>query len=98
MNAQIENTLNTSKQQQWNELATSLLDFSAASLDIQDDFIDYMSEHLYIQLHIAGRCENSGEIDSSNKKFFTACQKVYYAEDEQSRRDAIQEARLHLAA
>lgn len=85
------------QQQHHNDLAASLLDFSAASPGDQDEFIDYLSEHVYIQLCMAGR-QNEGTQDAAEQHFRSACRTVYYAEDEVSRRSAIVEAQAHLAA
>lgn len=90
-----ENTTSLQRQQ-YNDLAASLLDFSAASPGDPDELIDYLSEHLYIQLCMAGRQNGRGP-DAAGQQFFSACRTVYYAEDEPSRRDAIIEAQAHLA-
>jgi len=85
------------QQQQHNDLAASLLDFSAASPGDQDEFIDYLSEHVYIQLCMAGRQSESAQ-DAAEQHFRSVCRTVYCAEDELSRRSAIIEAQAHLAA
>jgi len=75
-------------------LAASLLDFSAAMTNNQDELVDYLSEHLYIQLCMAsGQARDAGELE-----FFSACRNVYYAEDEAARRHAVLQAQAHLAA
>ena len=87
-----------SQQQRFNDLASSLLDFSTAISENQDEIIDYLSEHLYIQLHMAGHNGGSDASDSCKQHFLTLCRNVYFAEDDQSRRDAINKAKIHLAA
>lgn len=78
-----------------NNLVNSLLAFNNSS-DNQE-IVDYLSEHLYIQSHIAmPRVQKLGNIKGMTD-FFRACHKLYYAGDESIKNQAIDEIRLQVA-
>jgi hypothetical protein len=78
-----------------NSLVNSLLAFNNSS-DNQE-IIDYLSEHLYIQSQIAmPRVQKLGNIKGMTD-FYRACHKLYYAGDEKVKNQAIDEIRLQVA-
>ena len=81
-----------------NLISANLVDslFAFDNSDSQEIF-DYLSEHLYIQSHMAlPRLQHVKDLQGVNS-FCHSCQKLYYAADDQSRREAMDEIREQLA-
>ena len=77
-----------------NSLVDSLLAFNDSE---NQELVDYLSEHLYIQSQLAmPRIQQLGNIQGM-KSFYQSCQKLYCAGDEKSKNEAMDEIRLQMA-
>ncbi|MBN1464369.1 hypothetical protein JXA02_01315 [candidate division KSB1 bacterium] len=75
-------------------LVDSLFDFDNSA---SQEIFDYLSEHLYIQSHMAlPRLQRAADLEDGNN-FYRSCHKLYYAADDQSRHEAMDEIREQLA-
>lgn len=77
-------------------LAASLLAINSCSSSENEELIDYMAEHLYIQ-SIISMPHNLKEANIEKTRFFNTCRKIYSAVDMPSKRKAIREMGLQLA-
>ncbi len=77
-------------------LAASLLAITGFSSSNDDELIDYMSEHLYIQ-SVMSLPRNSSEADVAKTRFYNTCEKIYRAADIAGKREAIRQMGLQLA-
>jgi len=77
-----------------NSLVDSLFAFNSAE---NQEIFDYISEHLYIQSHLAmPRIQQLGNIQGM-KNFYRSCQKLYYAFDDRSKSEAMDELKMQMA-
>ncbi len=82
-------------QTQSNGLVNSLLAFHNTAEN--QELFEYLSEHLYIQSHIAlPRFQQFGTIKGMDN-FHQSCKKLYYASDEGMRNQALDELRVQMA-
>ncbi|MBN1562080.1 hypothetical protein JW998_17635 [candidate division KSB1 bacterium] len=73
-------------------LADSLLAFSNSSQEI----FDYLTEHLYIQTHLASPHSPQRTDSARQNNLQHSCHKLYYAADDASRREAMDEIRKQM--
>ena len=75
-------------------LVESLFDFNNAE---NQELFDYLSEHLYIQSHLAmPRIRQLGNFQEM-KNFYRSCHKLYCATNEFGKQQAMDEIRTHIA-
>ena len=80
-----------------NNISTSLVDSLLAFNDAENqEIFDYLSEHLYIQSHLAmPRIQQLGNIQGM-KSFYRSCQKLYCATDDVSKKQAMNEIQMQM--
>jgi hypothetical protein len=85
----------TNAHTQSNGLVNSLLAFHNTAEN--QEFFDYLSEHLYIQSQIAmPRMQQFGNIKGMDS-FQQTCKKIYYAGDDNMKDQAVNELRVQMA-
>lgn len=78
-----------------NNLVNSLLALSSSAEN--QEMVDYLSEHLYIQSHIVLPRIHKNANQQALTSFYRSCQKLYCAGDDNAKNQAMAELRMQLA-